>query len=67
MTDQTDFWPIKDIVLAQRMACEGSSFDDIAAAVGRSVDDVRRHLEPDPSRIRQEFAKVGYPHLKAWR
>ncbi len=67
MIAHVDLWPIEDVVLAQRMACEGKSFDDIAEALGRSIDDVRRHLGPPPSRSRQEFARVGYPHLKARR
>ncbi len=46
------------------MACEGHSFDSIAQALGRSPEDVRRRLDPEPAPSRQEFANVGYRHLK---
>jgi len=57
-------WPLEELVRAQRMACEGKSFDAIARALGRSVKDVRRRLDPEPAPGRAEFATVGYPHLK---
>ncbi len=57
-------WPLDELVRAQCMACEGHSFDTIAQALGRSPDDVRRRLDPEPARRRQEFASVGYRHLK---
>ena len=57
-------WPIEELVRAQRMACEGLSFDDIALALGRLANDVRRRLDPEPATGRKEFATVGYPHLK---
>jgi hypothetical protein len=57
-------WPIEELVRAQRMACEGRNFDEIAEALGRSSEDVRRRLDPDPAPSRQEFASVGYQHLK---
>jgi hypothetical protein len=46
------------------MACEGQSFDAIAQALGRSAEEVRRRLDPEPAAKRQECARVGYPHLK---
>jgi hypothetical protein len=46
------------------MACEGHSFEGIAQALGRSPEDVRRRLDPEPAPGRQEFANVGYRHLK---
>ncbi len=46
------------------MACEGHSFERIAQALGRSGEEVRRRLDPEPAAHRQEFAMVGYPHLK---
>jgi hypothetical protein len=67
MPNQTDPWPIEELVRAQCMACEGRSFDDIARALGRSADEVRRRLEPDPGPRRQELANLGYPHLKTLR
>jgi hypothetical protein len=46
------------------MACEGHSFDSIAQALGRSGEEVRRRLDPEPAAHRQEFARVGYQYLK---
>jgi hypothetical protein len=46
------------------MACEGHNFDSIANALGRSGEDVRRRLDPEPAPSRQGFANVGYRHLK---
>jgi hypothetical protein len=60
-------WPIEELVRAQRMACDGLSFDAIAQALGRPVTDVRRRLDPDPAAPREEYASVGYPHLKGRR
>jgi hypothetical protein len=57
-------WPIEDLVRAQRMACDGASFDAIAEALGRPVHDVRRRLDPEPAVPRDEFANVGHAHLK---
>jgi hypothetical protein len=60
-------WPIEELVRAQRMACEGHSFEAIAAALGRPLADVRRKLDPEPVAKRAEFANVGRPHLKRRR
>jgi hypothetical protein len=60
-------WPIEELVRAHRMACDGASFDAIAQALGRPVTDVRRKLDPEPAARREEFATVGYPHLKGRR
>jgi len=57
-------WPLEELVRAQRMACEGASFDTIAHALGRTSEEVRRRLDPEPAPHRPEFASVGYPHLK---
>ena len=57
-------WPLEELVRAQRMACDGCDYDAIADALGRSRDDVRRRLDPDPASPRPEFAGVGYQHLK---
>jgi len=57
-------WPLEELVRAQCMACEGRSFDAIAHALGRSVEDVRRRLDPEPVPSRQEFANIGYRHLR---
>jgi DNA-directed RNA polymerase specialized sigma24 family protein len=46
------------------MACEGHSLDTIAQALGRPVEEVRRRLDPEQKPHRQEFANVGYRHLK---
>jgi hypothetical protein len=46
------------------MACEGASYDTIAHALGRSSEEVRRRLDPEPASHRPEFASVGYQHLK---
>jgi hypothetical protein len=59
-----DTWPIEELVRAQRMACAGESLDAIAQALGRSNEDVRRRLDPEPTSKRPEFASVGYRHLK---
>jgi predicted transcriptional regulator len=59
-----DAWPLEELVHAQRLACEGKGFDEIARALGRTVQDVRQRLDPDPVGERPEFARVGYPHLK---
>ena len=58
-------WPLEELVRAQRMACEGHSFETIANALGRSGEEVRRRLDPEPAAHRQEFARVGYQHLKS--
>jgi hypothetical protein len=60
-------WPIEELVRAQRMACEGLDFDAIAQALGRPVNDVRQKLDPEPAARREEYAGVGYPHLKGRR
>jgi hypothetical protein len=60
-------WPLEELVRAQCMACEGTSFDDIADTLGRSAEEVRRRLDAEPSSPRQDFAQVGYPHLKVRR
>ena len=60
-------WPIEELVRAQRMACEGASYDDIADTLGRPLSDVRRKLDPEPATSRDEYAKVGHPHLKSRR
>ena len=60
-------WPIEELVRAQRMACEGASFEAIAQALGRPVKDVHRRLDPEPAAQRKEYASVGYPHFKARR
>ncbi len=60
-------WPLEELVRAQRMACGGASFDAIAEALGRPVHDVRRKLDPEPAARRNEYAGVGYPHLKRRR
>ena len=60
-------WPIEELVRAQRMACEGASYDDIADTLGRPLSDVRRKLDPEPATPRDEYAKVGHPHLKSRR
>jgi hypothetical protein len=57
-------WPIEELVRAQCMACDGASCEAIAQALGRSIDDVRRRLEPEPLLKRAEFAEVGHPHFK---
>jgi hypothetical protein len=57
-------WPIEELVRAQCMACEGHSLEAIARSLGRSDEEVRRRLDPEPSPDRQEFAGVGYRHLK---
>jgi hypothetical protein len=57
-------WPLEELVRAQCMACDGHSDDAIAQTLGRSVEDVRRKLDPEPAAGRQEFANVGYRHLK---
>ncbi len=67
MAGHAEPWPIEQLVLAQRMACDGNSFDDIAAALGRPSEDIRRRLEPDPKSDRPKSANVGYPHMKPRR
>jgi len=57
-------WPLEELVRAQRMACEGASHDTIAHALGRTSEEVRRRLDPEPAPHRPEFASVGYQHLK---
>jgi hypothetical protein len=60
-------WPLEELVRAQRMACEGLTFDDIAQALGRSSDEVRLRLEAEPSPSRQSSANVGFAHMKVRR
>ena len=57
-------WPLEELVRAQCMACEGHSIETIAQALGRSGEEVRRRLDPEPAPHRQEFANVGCRHLK---
>jgi len=57
-------WPLEELVRAQRMACEGYNLETIAKALGRSGEEVRRRLDPEPAPGRPEFASVGYRHLK---
>jgi hypothetical protein len=49
------------------MACEGLSFDAIAEALGRPVQDVHHRLDPEQAVPCEEYASVGYPHLKGRR
>jgi hypothetical protein len=60
-------WPIEELVQAQRMACAGASYEDIADALGRPLSDVRRKLDSEPATPRDEYANVGRPHLKSRR
>jgi hypothetical protein len=64
MTGPDHLWPLDELVRAQRMACEGRSYDAIALALGRSGEEVRRKLDPQPAPRRPKFAGVGYGHLK---
>ena len=65
MTAGSDqIWPLDELVRAQRMACEGRRIEDIAHALGRPSEEVRRKLEPVAAPRRPEFANVGYRHLK---
>jgi hypothetical protein len=64
MTAADQPWPLDELVRAQRMACEGHSYDDIALALGRSGEKVRRKLDPEPAAPRPDFAGVRYGHLK---
>jgi hypothetical protein len=64
MTAPDQHWPLDELVRAQRMACEGRSYDDIALALGRSGEEVRRKLDPEPVAPRPDFAGVRYGHLK---
>jgi hypothetical protein len=57
-------WPLDELVRAQCMACEGHNIESIARAIGRSSEEVRRRLDPEPVPDRQEFASVGYRQLK---
>lgn len=69
-------WPIEDTVRAQwlfaggfnahREWCEPHSIDEIAAAMQRPHDEVRRVVSPDVAKEtkRQEMASVGFEHLK---
>jgi hypothetical protein len=57
-------WPLEELVRAQCMECDGRSFDDIALALGRSTEEVRRRLDPTPVSGRPEFAGVAYRHMK---
>lgn len=72
-------WPIEDTVRAQwlfaggfnsqREWCERHSVDEIAAALGRPHDEVRRVVAPDIAveTKRQEVASVGFSNLKRGR
>lgn len=40
-------WPLEQLVLAQRMECEGRTYDQIAEVMMRPVDEVRRVLIQD--------------------
>ena len=64
MTAPDQPWPLHELVRAQRMACEGCSYDDIALALGRSGEEVRRKLDPEMVTPRPVFAGVSYGHLK---
>jgi hypothetical protein len=57
-------WPLDELVRAQCLACEGRSYEEIATALGRSIEDVCLQLDPDPAPERAALAAVGYPHLK---
>lgn len=64
MTAPDHLWPLHELVRAQRLACEGRSYDDIALTLGRSSEDVHRKLDPEPVARRPDFAGVRYGHLK---
>ena len=42
-----DAWPLEELVRAQQLACEGKSLDEIAHALGRTSEDVRRRLQQE--------------------
>jgi hypothetical protein len=60
-------WPLEELVRAQRMACDGLTFEEIAQALGRSGEQVRRRLEAEPTPSRQAVANVGFAHMKVPR
>lgn len=62
--DEAKPWSIEDIVLAQRMACEGKLFEEIARALGRTTAEVVRMVDPEPEDDRQETAGMGYADVK---
>jgi hypothetical protein len=57
-------WPIEELVRAQCMACEGHGLESIAQTLRRPLEDVRHKLDPEPAPHSQQFANVGYRHLK---
>ncbi len=67
MTRSPNAWPLEELVRAQRLACEGRSYEEIAQGLGRSHDEVRRRLDGEAAPTRQEFANVAYRHLKKRR
>ncbi len=58
-------WLIEDIVLAQRMACEGKLFEEIARTLGRTSAEVVKMVDPEPKDDRQERVGSGYADVKS--
>jgi hypothetical protein len=64
MTRLDERWRLEELVRAQRLACDGLTLEEIASALGRSREDVRCRLEPEPAPARQATANVGFAHMK---
>lgn len=58
-------WPLEDLVTAQQMDCAGIPREEIAAELGRGLDEVNRKLDGDVgAETRPDRAAVGFPALK---
>lgn len=60
-------WSLEEIVEAQQMDCAGDTEDIIAAALGRTITDVRAKLKPALEQPRPDRAGVGFSAMKGNR
>ncbi len=63
-----EFWSLEEITMAQNMDCEGKSPEEIALAVGHTVPDTLRILDPEAPRPRRRVPTVtaGHARTKAY-
>jgi hypothetical protein len=60
-------WPLKNVVYAQRRACEGATIAEIARELMLAADEVSRVLNAEPKTERPALAGVARARWKPQR